>query len=79
VVDLSAHPSVLGRLLSSSPSPESRVSLLVELPDLPSTFPGSSPGNFLALFPGKFPGVFPGGRQAGSRSCCTHHTKGVIL
>src|SRR6266699_815397 len=27
VVDFSAHPSVLGRLLSSSPSPESRVSL----------------------------------------------------
>jgi len=57
----------------------SRVSLLVEPPDLPSTFAGSSPGNFLALFPGKFPGVFLGGCQAGSRSCCTPHTKGVIL
>src|SRR5207248_10568037 len=30
VVDFSAHPSVLGRLLSSSPSPESQVSLFVE-------------------------------------------------
>jgi SRSO17 transposase len=39
---------------------------------------GVLPGNILVLVPGKFPGVFPGGRQAGSRSCCPFHTKGVV-
>ena len=50
VVVLSAHPSVLGWLLSSSSPRESWLSLRVE-PACPSQdFSGSSPGNFLALF-----------------------------
>jgi hypothetical protein len=51
VVDLSACPSVLGRLLPSSPPRQSQLTLCVESPGLPRTSSGSFPGTS----PGKLP------------------------
>ena len=52
LVVVAAHSPVLGRLLSSSPPRQSRLSLVVEPPSFPRTGPGNLPGSF----PGRSPG-----------------------
>src|SRR5207237_7784707 len=59
VVLLAQNPSVLGWVLSSSPSPESWLSLFVEPPSPTWTVPGNSPGKTHGNRPGSSPGTFP--------------------